>query len=411
MATPLIHIVRVLGGCYTSPHCVLTDAGREEKAQMANQGGLEGIAVADITTSFVDGSVGELIYSGYRIEDLAEHATFEEVLFLLFQSRLPTRQEYEDLRATIAANAAIPAAVVQMLQSLPKDSPGMAALRTAVSMLSAFDPDAENLLDKDAAARKALRLTGQIMTICAAWIRIIRGQAPVQPRSDLGVAQNFVYMMSGEEPDATASAALDVYLVLLAEHGMNASTFAARVVTATGSDMHSAIVAGIGALKGPAHGGANSAAMNMFLEIGEVDNVAPWFEANIKTGKRRIMGIGHRVYKAPDPRAAILKRQAEALAESSGNRKWYDIAVKLAETARADDYFVQRKLFPNVDYYSAIVLYTLDLDVDMFTPLFAVSRIAGWATHVIAQMGGRLIRPKANYVGPRDLPWLPLDKR
>ena len=378
---------------------------------MANQGGLEGIAVADITTSFVDGSVGELIYSGYRIEDLAENATFEEVLFLLFHSRLPTRQEYAELRATIAANAAIPDAVIAMLQALPKATSAMAALRTAVSMLAAFDADAENLLDKDVAACKALRLTGQIMTICAAWMRIVRGQTPLQPRSDLGVAQNFVYMMSGEEPDATASAALDVYLVLLAEHGMNASTFAARVVTATGSDMHSAIVAGIGALKGPAHGGANSAAMNMFLEIGEVDNVVPWFEANIKSGKRRIMGIGHRVYKAPDPRAAILKRQAKALAENSGNRKWFDIADKLAETARADEYFIQRKLYPNVDYYSAIALYTLDLDVDMFTPLFAMARIAGWAAHVIAQMGGRLIRPKANYVGPRDLPWLPLDER
>lgn len=378
---------------------------------MANQGGLEGIAVADITTSFVDGSAGELIYSGYAIEDLAENATFEEVLFLLFHSRLPTRPEYAELRASIAANAAIPDAVIAMLQSLPKDTPAMAALRTAVSMLSAFDPDAENLLDKEVAARKALRLTGQIMTICAAWMRIARGKTPVKPRSDLGVAQNFVYMMGGEEPDATACAALDVYLVLLAEHGMNASTFAARVVTATGSDMHSAIVAGIGALKGPAHGGANSAAMNMFLEIGEVDHVEAWFEANIKSGKRRIMGIGHRVYKAPDPRAAILKRQAKALADSSGNRKWFDIADKLAETARADDYFIQRKLYPNVDYFSAIALYTLDLDIDMFTPLFAMARMAGWAAHVIAQMGGRLIRPKANYVGPRGLPWLPLDER
>ena len=378
---------------------------------MANQGGLEDAVVADIATSFIDGSVGELIYCGYAIEDLAENASFEEALFLLFNSRLPNRQEYENLRADIAANAAIPAEVVAMLQSLPKSTSAMAALRTAVSMLSAFDADAENLLDKDLARDKALRLTGQIMTICAAWMRIARGQAPTPPRRDLGVAQNFIYMVTGGEPDATASAALDVYLVLLAEHGMNASTFAARVVTATGSDMHSAIVAGIAALKGPAHGGANSAAMNMFVEIGEVDNVEPWFAANVKTGKRRIMGIGHRVYKAPDPRAAILKRHAEALATSSGNRKWFDIAVKLEESARADDYFIRRNLYPNVDYYSAIALYTLDLDIDMFTPLFAMARIAGWAAHVIAQMGGRLIRPKANYVGPRGLTWLPLDER
>ena len=378
---------------------------------MADKGGLEEAVVADISTSYIDGSIGELIYCGYAIEDLAENAAFEEVLFLLFNSRLPNREEYESLRQAIACNAAIPQEVITMLGLLPRDTSAMAALRTAVSMLSAFDADAENLADKDAAKAKAIRLTGQITTICAAWMRIVKGADPIPPRADLSLAENFVYMMSGSEPDATASAAVNVYLVLLAEHGMNASTFTTRVVTATGSDMHSAIVAGIGALKGPSHGGANSAAMNMFLEIGAVENVAPWFEENIKSGKRRIMGIGHRVYKSNDPRAGILRRHAEALAESSGKRKWYDIAVKLAETARADDYFIARNLYPNVDYYSAIILYTLDLDVDMFTPLFAMSRIAGWTAHVIAQMGGRLIRPKANYIGPRGCKWTPIDER
>ena len=378
---------------------------------MADKGGLEEAVVADISTSYIDGSIGELIYCGYAIEDLAEKATFEEVLYLLFDGRLPNRAEYEDLRLTIAQNAAIPGEVIAMLQSLPPGTPAMAALRTAVSMLSAFDSDAENLTDKEAAKAKAIRMTGQITAICAAWMRIAKGEAPVQPRADLSVAENFVYMIAGEEPEATACAALNVYLVLLAEHGMNASTFTTRVVTATGSDMHSAIVAGIGALKGPSHGGANSAAMNMFLEIGEVDNVEPWFEKYVKSGQRRIMGIGHRVYKSNDPRAGILRRHAEALAESSGKRKWYDIAVKLAETARADEYFIKRNLYPNVDYYSAIVLYTLNLDVDMFTPLFAMSRIAGWSAHVIAQMGGRLIRPKANYVGPRGRKWTPIDER
>ena len=218
-------------------------------------------------------------------------------------------------------------------------------------------------------------------------------------------------MMSGVEPDATACAALNVYLVLLAEHGMNASTFATRVITATGSDMHSAIVAGISALKGPAHGGANAEAMKMFIEIGDVDNVVPWFEKNIKSGKRRIMGIGHRVYKSNDPRAAILRRHTEALADSSGEQRWLDIAVKLAETARADDYFIQRNLYPNVDYYSAVVLYMLGLEIDMFTPLFAMARISGWSAHVIAQMGGRLIRSKANYVGAHDLQFVPINER
>ena len=378
---------------------------------MADKGGLEEAVVADISTSYIDGSIGELIYCGYAIEDLAEKATFEEVLFLLFNNRLPNRAEHEALRLTVSINAAIPDEVISMLQSLPRGTSAMAALRTAVSMLSAFDGDAENLTDKDAAKAKAFRLTGQITTICAAWMRIVKGEAPIQPRADLGVAENFMYMISGKDPEATACSALNVYLVLLAEHGMNASTFTTRVVTATGSDMHSAIVAGIGALKGPSHGGANSAAMNMFLEIGEVDNVKPWFEKYVKSGQRRIMGIGHRVYKSNDPRAGILRRHAEALAESSGKRKWYDIAVKLAETARADEYFIKRNLYPNVDYYSAIVLYTLDLDVDMFTPLFAMSRIAGWSAHVIAQMGGRLIRPKANYTGPRNRQWTPIDER
>lgn len=378
---------------------------------MSDKGGLEGIAVADITTSFIDGSIGKLIYSGYAIEDLAENALFEEVLFLLYNTRLPTKSEFEDLRRIIAQNASLPAGVLNMMKSLPRSTPAMVVLRTAVSMLAAYDDDAENLTDKEAAKSKAFRLTGQIASICAAWIRMAKGQEPVAPRPDLTLAQNFVHMMSGEAPDETASAAVNVYLVLLAEHGLNASTFAARVITATGSDMHSAIVGGIGALKGPSHGGANAEAMKMFLEIGAVDQVAPWYEKYIKSRKRRIMGIGHRVYKANDPRAGILKRHAEALANRSGKRKWFDIAVKLAETARADDYFIERSLYPNVDYYSAIVLYTLELDIDMFTPLFAMSRIAGWSAHVIGQMGGRLIRPKANYVGPEDLEWTPLEDR
>ena len=378
---------------------------------MADKGGLEGVVVADISTSFIDGAAGILTYGGYAIADVAENAAFEEVMFLLFNDRLPSQAEYERLRATIAGDAAIPPAIIDMLRSLPQGTPAMAALRTAVSMLSAYDSDAEDLLDKDVAKAKAFRLTGQITTICAAWMRIARGLPPVPPRPDLTLAQNFVHMISDDEPDDTASAAVNVYLVLLAEHGMNASTFAARVITATGSDMHSATVGGISALKGPAHGGANSEAMKMFLEIGEVDNVEPWFIKNVKSGERRIMGIGHRVYKANDPRAGILKRHARALAQSSGNSKWFDIAHKLEETARADDYFISRNLYANVDYYSAIVLYTLDLDIDMFTPLFAMSRIAGWTAHIIAQMGGRLIRPKANYIGPSGLKWVPLSQR
>jgi len=372
----------------------------------ATKGGLEGVVVADVTTSLVDGENGRLIYSGYTIEDLAQHALFEEVVFLLWHNRLPKASELEALRSDIAAGATVPGGVISMMQALPNDSNPMGVLRTAVSALAHYDPDSENLTDKAVALKKAVRLTGQITTITAAWTRIRAGKSPVQPRADLNLAQNFVYMMTGSDPDDTASDAVNVYLVLLAEHGMNASTFASRVITATGSDMHSAVVGAIGALKGPSHGGANAEAMKMFMEIGSVDNVEPWFTKNVKQGDRRVMGIGHRVYKAPDPRAAFLKTKSRALAESSGNSKWFDIAVKLEEIALADDYFIERKLFPNVDYYSAIVLSTLHLDVDMFPPLFAMSRIAGWTAHIISQMGGRLIRPTAHYIGPENLNWV-----
>lgn len=378
---------------------------------MANKGGLEGVVVADVQTSLVNGAEGKLIYSGYSIEDLAEHALFEEVLYLLHHVRLPNKAELEETRSYIAENAALPQAVVDYLLNAPKETPAMAIVRTATSMLSSYDPDAENLTDKDVARTKALRMTGQVATICAAWIRIKGGNDPVAPRTDLTMAQNFVYMMTGEEPDEVASQAVNVYLVLLAEHGMNASTFTSRVITATGSDMHSAVVGAIGALKGPSHGGANAEAMKMFIEIGEPENVENWFKTNIKEGDRRIMGIGHRVYKAPDPRAGVLKMHSERLAASSGNSKWFDIAVKLEEAARADEYFIERKLFPNVDYYSAILLYTLKLDIDMFTPLFVMSRMAGWTANIVDQMAGRLIRPRATYVGPMDLAWTPVEER
>jgi citrate synthase len=377
---------------------------------MGNKGGLQGVVVADITSSLVDGENGRLIYEGYEIEDLAANALFEDVCFLLWHHRLPNAQELEALRAEIAKEAVLPAEIIAMMKALPKDAVPMAVLRTVVSALAHYDADSESM-DKAVALKKAVRLTGQITTVCAAWDRIRKGNEPVAPRADLNLSQNFVYMLTGKEPDPTVAQAFNVYMVLLAEHGMNASTFAARVITATGGDMHSAVVGAIGALKGPSHGGANAEAMEQFVEIGEVENVKPWFEKNIKNGDRRIMGIGHRIYKALDPRASILREHALALAEASGNLKWFRIADDLANLARADQYFIDRKLYPNVDYYSAIVLYTLELDIDMFTPLFAMSRIAGWSTNIIDQMSGRLIRPDANYVGPMGLKWKPVNER
>jgi citrate synthase len=373
--------------------------------------GLEGIVVADTITSSVNGEEGKLIYVGYSIEDIAQNALFEEVAFLLWNERLPNRQELEETRQTIAREAQLPDGIIQMMKTFPKDADPMAVLESVVAALAFYDADSEDMSD-DAACRKAHRLTGQITTVCAAWYRMRKGQEPIAPRPDLNLSQNFIYMLNGEEPDDTASQAINTYLVLLAEHGMNASTFASRVVTATHSDMHSAIVGAIATLKGPSHGGANAAAMKMFLEIGEPGNVDKWFHDEVKGNNRRIMGIGHRVYKAVDPRATILKQHAQALAETSGNTKWFEIADRLEKLALADRHFMMRRLYPNVDYYSAIVLYTLKLDVDMFTPLFAMARITGWSAHIMEQMeDNRLIRPRGNYVGPRGLTWVPMDER
>lgn len=373
--------------------------------------GLDGVSLGESRISLVNGTEGKLIYAGYKIEDLAANSSYEEVVFLLWNGRLPSANELEDLRAAIAREAVVPPEVIAQMNAYPKTANPMAVLRTAVSALAFYDPDSEDT-SIESQKRKAVRMTGQVTTLCAAWARIRKGQEAVAPRKDLTLSQNFVYMLTNAEPDKTTVNAIDAYMVLLTEHSMNASTFASRVATSTGADMHSAIVAAIGTLKGPAHGGANEEAMRMFMEIGEVANVEPWFVENIKSGKRRIMGIGHRVYKALDPRAAVLRERAKALAESSGNTKWFEIADNLANLARADQYFIERNLYPNVDYFSAIVLYTIHLDVDMFTPLFAMSRMAGWTAHIIEQqMDNRLIRPTADYVGPMDLTWVPLEQR
>ncbi|MCK6579076.1 MAG: citrate synthase [Anaerolineae bacterium] len=373
--------------------------------------GLDGVSIGDSRLSLVNGTEGKLIYAGYKIEDLAANALYEEVVYLLWNGRLPNAVELEELRAALSVQGVVPAEVLQQMKSYPKSANPMAVLRTSTSALAFYDPDSEDT-GIEAQKRKALRMTGQVTTLTAAWYRIRQGLEPISPRKDLNLSQNFMYMLTGTEPEATAVDAVNAYMVLLTEHSMNASTFSSRVATSTGADMHSAVVAAIGTLKGPAHGGANEEAMRMFMEIAEVANVEPWFNENIKSGKRRIMGIGHRVYKALDPRAAVLRERAAALSRASGNTKWFEIADQLANLARADQYFIERNLYPNVDYFSAIVLYTLNLDVDMFTPLFAMSRMAGWTAHIIEQQtDNRLIRPTADYVGPMDRQWVPLDQR
>lgn len=377
----------------------------------AQKKGLEGVVIADTKLSKVFGEEGKLVYSGYDIMDLAEYATFEEVVFLLWNNKLPTQVEYDRFRATIAGNMTLPVSVLTNMKSYPTNAHPMAVLRTAVSALGLHDSAAEDN-SEDANVRKAIHLTAKIPTIIAAWARIRTGKEPIAPREDLGLAANFLYMLNGAEPSEVEVSAVNVYLVLLADHGMNASTFTSRVVTSTDGDMYSAVTAAIGTLKGPKHGGANEAAMRMFREVTKAESTEKWFFDEVKGKGRRIMGIGHRVYKAPDPRAVVLKQHAEALCKMKEKCGLLDVANDLADLAAQDQYFIERKLYPNVDYYSAIVLDAIGIETDMMTPLFAMSRIAGWTAHIIEQWAdNRLIRPRGNYVGAMDLTWTPIEER
>lgn len=372
--------------------------------------GLAGVTAADSSLSLVDGQIGKLVYRGYNIMDLGEQASFEEVIYLLWNGKLPNRAQLDAFKAALVAKRALPASVLKTMHIFPHEAHPMAVLRTIVSGLGLIDPSADDI-SLEGARKKALLLTAVFPTIIAAWERIRRDKEPIEPRADLGHAANFLYMLNGQEPNPDAVKALDAYLVLLADHGFNASTFAARVTTGTLADVYSAITSGIGTLKGAAHGGANQKAMEQFIDAAQRGDVNAWFQETIASGKR-IMGIGHRVYKVEDPRAIILRPMAERLAISSGQGQWFDIATQIEALARQDEYFISRNLYANVDYYSAVVLYMINLPVDQFTCLFAMSRIAGWTAHVLEQLAdNRLIRPKANYVGPDGLTFVPLAER
>lgn len=362
------------------------------------------------SSSFVNGTKGELIYRGYDIRDLGPNATFEEVIYLLWNDELPNLHELSLFKAAIESKRALPDLLLNTLRGFPWDAHPMAVLRTAVSALGLLDRNADNVTS-DGAREKALLLTAIMPTIIAAWERVRNGHDPIPPRAGLGQAANFLYMLNGEEPNPDAVTALDSYLVMLADHGFNASTFAARVTTSTGTDVYSAITSAIGTLKGPAHGGATQRAMEQFIDAAQRGDVEAWFTDSRESGKR-IMGIGHRIYKVEDPRARILRPLAEKLAESSGTSKWFGIARDIEKLARKDEYFIERDLYANVDYYSAVVLYTIGLPIDQFTCIFAMSRIAGWCSQVLEQLAdNRLIRPKEGYVGKRDQVYVPLADR
>lgn len=372
--------------------------------------GLANVTVADTSSSFVDGEQGILIYRGYDIRDLGANASFEEVVYLLWNGKLPNEAELELFNAALVAKRTMPARIEQLMRGLPADAHPMAVLRTTVSALGTLDPTADDI-SADGAYAKSLHLTAIMPTLVAAWERIRNGNDPIAPREDLGHAANFLYMLDGQEPNPAAVAALDSYLVMLADHGFNASTFAARVTTGTGADVYSAITSAIGTLKGAAHGGATQRAMEQFFDAAEHGDVAEWYAGARESG-RRIMGIGHRVYKVEDPRARILRPLAEELAKSGGKGEWYDVAYAIEQLTRQDDYFIERNLFANVDYYSAVVLYTIGLPTDQFTCIFAISRVAGWTNHVMEQLAdNRLIRPKANYVGEKGLTFVALADR
>jgi len=367
--------------------------------------GLEGVVVLESKICFVDGLEGRLLYEGYNIHDLAEHATFEEVAYLLWHGDLPTRDQLDRLNRDLAAARALPEPVMELMKAFPKDALPMDVLRTAVSALGVYDPDTRDN-STEANVRKSVRLTAQIATIVAAAERLRTGKPPVAPDRDLSHAANFLYMLWGKKADADSVRALDIALVLHADHELNASTFAARVTAATLADMHSAITSAIGTLKGPLHGGANENVMRLLLKAGQPANAIPTVEAML-AAKEKVPGFGHRVYKTEDPRATHLRQMSEVLTRQHGMPQYY-------EMSRAIEQYMlkQKRIYANVDFYSATVYYALGIPIDLFTPVFAVSRISGWSAHVLEQYAdNRLIRPRAEYVGPRNRVFVPIDQR
>ncbi len=367
--------------------------------------GLEGVVAAETALCDLDGAGGRLAYRGYDIADLARRATFEEVAHLLWRGDLPTKAQLDAFSAELVAARPIPDGLHAAFRLLPKAADPMRALQLSAAMLGALDPDAADN-SPEANVRKAMRLTSQLATAICTHHRIRLGKEPVPPAKDLGHAANFLFMLTGERPPAVNARAFDASLILYAEHEMNASTFTTRVISSTLSDMHSAIAGGIGAIKGPLHGGAGEAVMLTLKEIGRVENVDAFVEKALGA-KRRLMGFGHRVYRAGDPRAAVLRGLAEEACRLSGEGMWFEMAVRLHERVNR-----AKGLIPNVDFYSAPLFYALGIPVDLFTPVIVAGRIAGWTAHLLEQyQDNRLIRPRGKYTGPPRRQFVPLERR
>ena len=382
---------------------------KESAAGSAVSTGLRGVVAAATSIGDVNGEKGELIYQGVNIHDLATKSTFEEVVFLLWNGRLPKRAELDELKKHLAASYELPWEAIELIKGMyarvPASAEPMDSLRTVVSALAMFDEESRDL-SRETSIRVATRLTARFPTIVAAMERARNNLDLIAPNPSLDIATNFLYMLKGEMPDEFDAHVMDVALILQADHELNASTFTARVVAGTLADMYSCVTAALGALSGPLHGGANTAVMKMLLEIGSVEKVEGYIKDALAK-KRKIMGWGHAVYRTEDPRATHLRRFSKEMGERKGDTKWYDMTAKVEEVMKRE-----KGLLPNVDAYSASTYYMMGIPLDLYTPIFAVSRISGWTAHILEQYAdNKLIRPRAEYIGPRNVPYVPIDER
>ncbi len=375
------------------------------KSTPAASKGLKGVVAADSAICFIDGQIGKLIYRGYNIDDLAENSTYEEVAYLLFKGELPNARQLEEFKKVLASHRAIDSSVIDGLRRLPRDASPMSMLRTAVSLSGVFDPQED---DATPAANweKSIRLVAEVSSMVAIIHRLRKGLEPVEPRLDLSHSGNFMYMLNGKVPTADETRAMDLILILHAEHGFNASTFAARVIAATLSDLYSVVTGAIGALKGPLHGGANTEVLKTLAEVGDVKNVPQWI-ADKRAKKEVFMGFGHAVYQVEDPRAKHLKELSRRLSIQSGDPKWYDISVEIEKLVNP---VINKNC--NVDFYSASLQHYMGIPGDLFTCVFAASRIAGWCAHVLEQWAdNKIIRPSSNYTGQPERTYQPIATR
>ena len=376
----------------------------EEKVELKR--GLRDVYIDRTKSSFIDGKVGKLLYRGINIDDLAQKSTFEETIYLLLYTELPTESQLKAFQAELIANRALPEDILSIIE-IVKDSHPMDVLRTGVSALSAFDPETEDS-STEATIRKGVRLTAQAPTIVAAHARIREGKDPIAPSTSLNQAANFLYMLFGEEPDPRDARLIDKDFILHAEHGINASSFGARVTASTQADLHCAVTTGIGVLKGPAHGGAAEEVMKMALDIGDEDKAEDYVRNLLKDGGR-VMGFGHRVYRATDPRAFHLKADAKELGERKGQPKWFSI---LASVTKVMEPYTRRGICQNVDFFSGAIYYLLGIPDDLFISIFAMGRIPGWTVQVVEQFENNiLLRPRLQYVGEMDVPYVPIEDR